>query len=323
MYYNLIKQHFPSAQLVADGKEILIRCLYCNDSDNPNHAHFYISNSPKLEFHCKKCGSSGRITKNKLKKWGIYDFNFLSKVSDEEYSNIKYKIYKRPLNLNIINDKLAKSKLSYINNRLGLNLDINDLQSNKIVANIKDTLVINNIEPTSKDFIINNLQNNYVGFMSSDNTMVNMRDISNTKKYRYNNYQLYKNIESTGRFYLMPTFLDYSKLTKVHIAEGPFDILSIKYNVALIDDYFNNIFISIGGISYQTVLSYILSELGIISPEFNIYLDNDTKPHVIRNILALLENIPTKVILHRNIFENEKDFGVPKNRIIIKSECIK
>lgn len=315
MFFRKIKNYFPSAKLVSDGKEILIRCRFCPDSDNPNHAHMYISNDNMLQYHCKKCGSHGRITKSKLISWGVTDYEILKNIKSCDGNYVSNKIYnvRNMITTNSYNNlDLAKDKLQYINNRLGTNLDFNDIDSNKIILNINDFMANNYINKQA-----NFLNYNFVGFLSYDNSSINLRDISGKSKYRYYNYNIFDN-ETSGSFYLLPTDIDILKPTNVHLSEGPFDILGIKYNLQHRLDQ-NNIFISCRGISYKSILIFILTELGIINPIFHIYLDNGVPDYVTNNIISLLSNISCSIYFHNNIYENEKDFGVPRDRIILNS----
>lgn len=324
--YNLIKKYIPSARLVSDNREILIRCRYCNDSDNPNHAHMYISNNDLLEYHCKKCGASGRVTKSKLISWGIIDYELLKRIKNNQHmythSNKNYFVRNCP-NLSFVNNSLALKKINYINERLGLNITMNDVIENKIVLNLKDLLSVNNITSlTRKPNIVTMLNENYIGFLSYDNSSINMRNIV-SNEYRYINYTLFNdNIDSSGKFYIIPTNIEINKLTRIHIAEGPFDILGAKYNVAEFNPNYNDIFIAIRGISYQTVISFILQEIGIIHPIFHIYLDNGIKQYVTQNIINILKHIPCELYFLRNKYLDQKDFGVPKSFIDLDTQKI-
>ena len=54
----------------------------------------------------------------------------------------------------------------------------------------------------------------------------------------------------------------------------------------------------------------------IINAEIHIYFDNDVKDSEIADILYQLQGLNIDVYFHWNRFENEKDYGVPKNRIL-------
>ena len=47
----------------------------------------------------------------------------------------------------------------------------------------------------------------------------------------------------------------------------------------------------------------------------HLYLDADIEPWIIDDIVNTLDKIYVPVMIHRNVFPKEKDFGVPLNRI--------
>ena len=68
--------------------------------------------------------------------------------------------------------------MDYLNSRLGLNLTYSDYANQKVVFNLKDTLLNNHIYKLSRDEnIVDQLNDNFVGFLSSDNNYVNLRRI--------------------------------------------------------------------------------------------------------------------------------------------------
>lgn len=326
-FFNKLKYYIPEAKLVSDNKEILIRCRFCPDSKNMYHAHMYIANDGTYRYHCKKCSSQGVITKSKLIEWGITDFEMLKLIKSGDGARYHDKnskdIYIKPTRTfdSFNNIKLSEEKLNYINNRLGLSLTYEEASKNKIIINLND-FCINN------EFYFNNnfskpLNENYMGFLSYDNTSINMRCINNFSEKRYYNYTINKNVESTARFYLIPTYIDIYRATTIHISEGPFDILSIKYNLDH-DMNQNNIFISVGGISYMTIIKFIFIKLGIINPTINLYLDNDMDEKIKNNLFYKLRNLVNcNIYTINNIFENQKDFGVSKDKIKILKNRIK
>jgi len=317
------------AKLVSGNKEILTRCKFCPDSSNMNHAHMYIStgqNDEPIYFYCHKCNTTGIVTHKRLLEWGIYDVNLGSNLINYNKDVLKLSKNKRfkdseiyKLNNSFIsNNNLSKVKLDYINNRLGLNLTYNDLLDNKIVLNIKDLLYSNNItEYTRKEYIIDELNSMFLGFISQDNAFINMRNlfINKTSKLlqkRYINYNIFNKFDNTLRFYTIPTNIDLSKQIKIYIAEGPFDILSIKYN--LVKDINNSIFSAICGSSYINAIKHFIT-MGLINIEFHIYIDLGIPDYIVRLIRDKLIIFNNPVYIHTNIYPGEKDMGVRKERI--------
>ena len=60
---EFISENCPEAQIVSGGREILVRCRFCGDSQkNLSDAHLYISlDENKPFYNCFKCRASGVI----------------------------------------------------------------------------------------------------------------------------------------------------------------------------------------------------------------------------------------------------------------------
>ena len=334
-YGEFLKSHIPSARYASGGSEILCRCFYCPDSSDMTSAHFYIkipkSNKEVSKFYCHKCNTSGYVTHRTLLQWGIYDDSiamFLvehNKIATSNKSNIRYRhsTDKYILTNDYINpDELSASKLRYINNRLKLNLTYQDLIDKKIVLNLNDIISRNNLKATRDVSIINDLDQNFLGFISFDNAFVNMRRlvregiVYKTIDKRYLNYSLFGKVDNTERFYVIPSNVDLSKPGRIqlHIAEGPFDILSIYYNLR---NQANGIYASITGSNYKGIIRYFITTLKLPYLEIHLYPDNDKygSNYIMEDIAEYIRIFGFPVYVHRNIYYKEKDFGVDKDRI--------
>ena len=329
LYMNSV---IPNSKIGSGGKEFICRCRYCEDSKNISHGHMYIhipqdKDDPAL-FHCFKCLSSGILDSRRMMEWGIYDPDLASNL-DEIYSNAsksgKVKGYNRTVyNLQNVfsNAILANKKVEYINKRLGLQLLLHDYLQLKIIFNLKETIDYNHLEYTRHPNIMNQLNDNFVGFLSVDNNFVNLRRICDegivyqTIDKRYINYNSHNKKDNTEKFYVVPSIIDLNQGQRIniHVAEGPFDILSIKYNV---NNDAPGLYAAIGGAGYMSVIMYIISTFKIFNCNLHIYPDNDKVGSFdkMKNIIDYLKPYNIPIYLHRNIFPNEKDFGVPKNRI--------
>ena len=323
----------PSARLVSGNREILMRCKYCPDSANINHAHMYVStgyNDTPIYFYCQKCNTTGIVTHNRLIEWGIYDINIGAELINYNKEvmklskNRKFKnscIYKLN-NTFISNNELSEAKLRYINKRLGLNLSYNDLLDNKIVLNIKDLLYSNNINTlTRSEYAVNELNDMFLGFISQDNAFINMRNLCMGKttckslNKRYINYNIFDKFDNTLRFYTIPSKIDLlnPNPVKIYIAEGPFDILSVKYN--LIHNHDHAIFSAICGSSYLNAIKHFIVNMCLINIELHIYVDLGIPDHVIRFLRDQLFIFNINTYIHTNIYPGEKDMGVKKEKI--------
>ena len=321
----------PWAKITSGGSNIVTRCKYCPDSRNPNNGHFYIKVPSKDElvlFHCFKCGAKGVLTPNIALEWGITDTAFITELSQYNKSvsglaqNRIYRNNFTRFRMNysyITEDELSLKKLQYINSRLGTNFTFDDCRKMKIVLNLFDLLQSNGIrEFTRHHNIVNQLDRNFIGFLSFDNAFVNLRNIEMEKVYegidkRWVNYNIFNKFDNTQRFYTIPTQIDLFKPVELHIAEGAFDIISIQRNLR--GNIPNAIFTSVGGSGYKGIIKYFMIQMRLPNISIHIYPDNDIDRDKIVDIYNSLQEFNLKMTIHRNIFPNEKDFGVPLNRI--------
>lgn len=328
-----IMASIPGSQLVADGRQILCRCQICGDSPNPSSAHFYIGplkdDSKPLQFDCKKCGASGLLDGDALRKIGVYDYELAVMVKEHNSAissstggvyNFSKSIYK-VRNTYITDDGISQAKLKYINQRLGLSLTYDDCIKSKIVLNLYDILNDNGVTKLTRyPDIVDQLNKYFIGFLSYDNCFLNMRRLCPEGKVyksidkRYINYNIFDKIDNSMRFYVIPSMIDLlnPRPINVYITEGPFDILSVKYNIAKSD---NEIYISVGGKSYLTAIKFVIGQLGIINAVIHLCPDGDVSDWEMIKIAEYLMpfNIPIEML--RNGVSGEKDFGVPLSNI--------
>ena len=333
---NFLLSHMVNAKLVSGGNTINCRCPLCGDSVHMKSAHFYITlpkeNTPVL-YYCHKCNSGGVVTYKSLLEWGLYDQNIVRDIEDLNKrlsSKGRSKKYFDFTIRNISNtrttiDYKSDYKLNYINQRLGTQLSYNDLSRLKIVLNLHDLLVENNISKlTRNDNIVADLDREFIGFLSFDNCFLNMRitcEPGSGRVYkeidkRYINYAIFDKQDNSMRFYTIPTILDLNTPYRIpiHIAEGPFDILSIYLNL---NNGSNGIYTSVAGNNYISIISHFLINMQIPNCELHFYPDKD-KYGTIDRIMSFVDRIPDKtfpVYYHINNMEGQKDFGVPKNKI--------
>lgn len=332
-YIEFLTSHIkPFAHPVAGRKEVNCRCFYCADSSNMRKGHFYISVPKEDEpsyFYCQKCHAQGIVTNDKLIEWGIFNSEMgveITRYNSKVLTLTKNKKFANNFVYNIRNsliteDKLSLFKLKYINDRLGTNLTLGDCIQNKIVLNIKDLIQENRLELTRHPNIVDQLDANFLGFLSYDNAFVNMRNLGIKEVYqsidkRYINYNVFDKYDNTLKFYVPPINIDLldPSPVRLHLAEGPFDILSIKYN--LVGPSNRDIFVSVGGSSYKGCLRHFITNMGLYNLEIHIYMDNDQSQKTIYDTSNLLRYFNIPLYIHNNAYPNEKDYGVPRDRII-------
>lgn len=324
----------PNAKLVADNRQILCRCPICGDSMNISSAHFYIGplkdDSRPLQYNCKKCDSSGLFSSSILREMGIYDYEVASELNKRNNEIINSNIGGSIVNYsksvhnisynNITDDNISKTKLKYINSRLGINLTYADCIKNKIILNINDILIPNKLNIARHPNIIEQLNTYFIGFLSYDNCFINMRRLCKEGKVynnidkRYINYNIFNKIDNSLRFYVLPTNINIFEINPidVYITEGPFDILSVKYNISNSD---HSIYVSVGGKSYIAAIKFIVGYLGLINISIHLCPDADIDDYQMYNICQYISPFNLSIDMMRNSNTGEKDFGVSKDLI--------
>lgn len=351
---EFLSNNIPGKPVGGDN-EYLTRCPFCGDSKHLKSAHFYI-NLPNDEetpvmYHCKKCNTSGILSRQVLRNLGveIVDSDILSDLikrhkklngnfirgSTKNKSIYKFDIINTFISIN----QNTEYKLNYINNRLGLNLSYQDILDCKIVLNLLDIYTNNkhlNLKYTRDKRIVEELNNSFIGFLGYNNAVLNMRNLKSEKDFnkylnkRYVNYNLLPVdvLDGTISYYIIPTTIDTLNIepVRINIAEGPFDILSIFYNLNN-GNKNNSIYASIKGKSYVNLIKFLLADLKIINAEIHIYFDNDISKKEISGILEQLQYLDLNIYFHWNRFIRskdidekniiyEKDYGVSKDFIL-------
>lgn len=335
LYRNYLLDSIPSAKKASGGSVINCRCMECPDSRDPKSAHMYISipfenDKPSL-YYCHKCNCSGIVTHNTLIRWGLYDKDIALMIN--EYNNdlshtskgVKYftpKTFKISNNYTTLSDK-TEEKRKYISDRVGHDLSLEDLNQLKICVNLIDLLEENNIQKLTRDRnIVNELDREFIGFISIDNAFLCMRRTCQSGivrpeiDKRYINYKIHDKIETSERFYTIPCTIDMTvpKRIKLHLAEGPFDILSVYLNLRNKEP---GIYSAVSGNNYINIILYFLEKVQLPYIELHFYTDNDRYGTVDR-VNKIIDRIPDKTIpvyIHKNNYPGEKDFGVPLDHI--------
>ena len=312
-----------------NGKQHYTRCPYCGDSKNLSHAHMSImidveSDSPML-FRCFKCDMKGMVTEETLNDLDLYidndmksslkSFNKkamkLSKIVNTDMEKFSVPVY--------TNNYQNSSKLNYINERLGTNIDFTEAKDLKLVLNVFDFMKFNEITEIEgmRYSMLKLLHNDYIGFLSCNNNCIVFRDITGKNKYRYFKVTLNTKNVNQDNFYALPNKINllYTNDINIHISEGTFDIISIYKN--LINTKENNFFYANCGFGSTSIIKYLLHHGINTGLNIHIYSDNDKtdydhKKYLQHNpIIKWVDNI----YIHRNAFPGEKDYGIPKGRI--------
>lgn len=328
-YKQFLLSNLRGAKLGSGGKEVIGRCVSCSDSKNPNEGHFYISipqAEGELSFHnCFKCHYGGIVTYQKLLEWGMFDAEMALELEENNKKALLNPYYAMRYNQNIFKldnlyvtqDELSEKKLQYINNRLGLNFGYQDLLDNKVVLNLNDLLKSNYIKDlTRHPNIVSQLDSSFLGFISFDNAFINMRNLTSGGKVyenidrRYINYNIFAKEDNTCKFYVSPAKIDIASPNpiKLHIAEGPFDALSIKYNLR--KEFNQSIYSAVTGSGYKGMIRYFIATQKLMNLEIHVYADTDIERWKITDIADSISIYKYPFYLHRNVYPNQKDMGV-------------
>jgi len=339
----------PVCKASGNQKNWTVRCPYCGDSHNRSHGHFSIKidieSDEVMLYRCFRCNESGILTNQTLEHLGIFinegtskDLRILNrkgKRSNKIDQPKRYKVY--PLKRQ---GAEYDRKLDYINRRLGTSIDYEEASQYKIIFSFQEFIKDNYIERCAKDETtglylpnrsLEELENNYVGFLSSNNNKITCRDITPDgsgffKRY----YKLTLDIlnQSPNSFYALKDIFDllYTEPIDINISEGTFDILSVFKNLPR-DHSENQLFFANCGYGFNSILKYVILNGVNTNSTVHIYSDADKTD---RDHLYQLKkcSIPLNVwvdrfIVHRNQFQGEKDYGVPKDRIIDHSYELK
>ena len=325
---SLLLENISSAKPASGGKEIVMICNNPGCNDRSGHLYIGMNNGIPM-YHCKKnCGNQGVVNSIFLNSLGLFDSDIVNNINNR-MKDIKYqprtnknkqRIYTLR-NEYISDNTTSQLKLAFINKRLGVQLTYEDLIKLKIVLNLNDLLIYNNIKQYTRDSrIVNELDSSFIGFISHHNGSINMRNLREGKvsKYvdkRYVNYNIFNDKDMERSYYTIPTQigLNTSKRTLICLTEGPFDILSVYLNVRHQEP---GIYYALQNNNYLLLIEYIMLTLHIFYCEVHIYRDLGVDMNQFTHMAQILRLVNIPVYLHTNIKEGEKDYGVSPDRII-------
>lgn len=232
---EVLKQKTGKAYFNSNSTELMTFCPNCErDRFFKNlKCHLYISTKSPI-FNCFKCDFSGILPKllNKLNidtdkyiKQEDLDIGINNKLKDIEldYSNFK------DLKIPTINNNQFIEKQNYLKERFINEVDINKIDN--LIFDIKKFIEINNIETdeTTRK-IIDLLQKQFVGFLSTRKSIIICRNIDKESDFRY--YNLYLGKKSYFKdFYgiINNSGKRFDNINNIVLSEGVFDIIQ-SYN---------------------------------------------------------------------------------------------
>ena len=316
---------------------LITRCPFCGDSrKHRNKGHFYICCKPSKEYpylwcKCQRCGTFNILNKDNyvLELFNIFDdsndvlrkeFN-ISLTKRFGSTIMRNNTIKKIKILPPLNNEYTKMKLKYINERLGIKLTQEKIEEYKIILNLKDFLNYNKIENlTCSKFKLDMLDKYYIGFLSTNNEFINFRAIDDkiigyNDMKRYENYNIFGFKENTRRFITIKNKINIFKNIDIISAEGPFDIISIRENIYNCNDK-NKLYVANMGMSVYSLMVYFMKR-GLIFNNLKIFADKGVSLDFYRDVKRKLDYRykSDNIEIYYNKFKNEKDFGVPKEKI--------
>lgn len=333
----------------SDRTQHVVRCPYCGDSQDPTHGHFSIkidvdSDEPML-YRCFKCPAAGLLTSTVLSELEIsVDSEIDSKLRAYNRKLVKSNKHLESKNNKYVvpvcePSKICDVKLEYINSRLGTSIDYHEASQLKIVLDLFTFIKFNEIEsiPGVSFKLMNFINYNYVGFLSTNNNCITFRRINDDDSMmRYQKIILKRQNVNSNTFYSIPNHIDelYTHDINIHIAEGTFDILSIYKNLEK-SNLTNNYFYAACGFGYLSILEYLVSNCVCTGLNIHIYSDSDKSNENHIQYLFGKKNMDVwmdHIFIHRNILPRQpdemakydkygkakpikRDYGVPLSKI--------
>ena len=324
-----------------DKRQVYCMCPRC-DSESTSRPHLSVLVDPEptegIKFNCFRasCLWKGAITTKILKndfecsdpavldEVAQHNLNvnpYLEKDFDVRESR-EYAIVNLPVGNN-------KAKMRYIQNRLGVKLQYEQLKDLKIQLSLFDMLRINDIKKLAAGEGTSKMQDVYgVGFVSMFNDYLIVRDITPDNKTgrRYYNYSIAgKKDKGDIKLYCIPKNINLldPRSAVINVAEGPFSILGAYLNTDLGGERKNNLWLACCGAQYESVIMRACKQFGLLKVRIHIWSDSEIK-------LAQYQKLYSKIndrldirafFVHYN--EKAEDFGHRKSDIKINTIKLK
>lgn len=340
LLYDALMSHLENGRQSGDGSQLQFRCPFCGGSkDDPSS--FSIRANPDKEgepvvFICFRatCGRKGMLTTEILDEIGIQDkavhrelYEWNLKVNPNSEKRFISRSRRDYVLCNIPSGN-GRAKLAYVNNRLGLDLRIEQLKDLKIQLSLKDMLRANDIQriAVSKGKL-NRLDIDCVGFVSMFEDYLICRDITPDQDtgYRYYIYQIAgKPDKDNLKIYCMPRDINLldPQSAIINVAEGPFSILGAYFNTPIGKEKPNNVWLANCGSQYENTILRVCKQYGLLRIHLNIWSDSEIPFSAYKKLYSSLRN--RLDIRKMTVYYNQKkeDFGYSRHDIQISKATI-
>lgn len=325
---DYIKTNKKPSYLSTNKKEIRVRCPYCGDSiKNKNHAHLYIELAAPFFFYCQRCQMTGVLNTEVLSDLGLYSSDIsvgikkLNKHFKGKFKPKKQWNFKSNIKLPSNDRDTDLFKYDYFNQRFGLSLDRKEIDDTyKVVTDFSAFKKVNYLNfDDFKNQIYNNLDNDYIGYLSTDGSHIVSRDVKGIHAKRYHNFKIDDNDPFGKKFYTIKTKVDLmSETLNLVITEGIFDIVGVFNHIYNGNkNNTNTVFAAACGKGFSQVVEHFMN-LGFLDINIDIYSDRDLHISFFKklknNNLYMRDK---KITVHYNTLD--KDYGVTKDKISIES----
>lgn len=312
------------------------KCILCGDSKrDPNKKRLYLKCDPldvsePITYICFNCGESGMLTVDMasqiIGELTIDEISLLKRINKtamNDSGTVRVNKYKNSKEIDVKIPAPRKTentirKIKYMNKRIGTVVPLKDYERFKLIFSIVEFMQVNNLNVQSKYRNLMHLfERDYIGWLSVKNEYIILRDITGNNKFRYVKFNIFGMESDAHSFFTVKNGINVISHEPIHIvaAEGPFDIMSLVYNVYG-EITPNMIFMSTNhGAFYNPLLYYI--NKGIVGS--NVYIDiyKDSDSIMDYELLKEQMKIYTK---NFSVFQNAigKDFGVPKEEFQVE-----
>lgn len=324
--------------------ELSVRCPYCGDSkNNLHHTHMYIQTTAPFFFFCQRCETKGFLHRDTLRDFEIENAELTQIISKTSQKAIK-NTTKTGSNINVLfsgkrkialpayreESRIHQRKLKYLETRFGTELSSKDLARMKVITEYDDLLELNNLKNLEEFYqkndyyssLRNFLQKCSIGFQSSDTNYVVFRHTKLPGNgRRYYTESMNRPYDIGSKIFTIRNRVDLlTPELNLHLSEGPMDISSVYLNMYDRLTSTDTIFSAVNGKAYLQVIT-LLRRMGFLRINLDLYSDQDVKLENYKYIFNY--DHFSSIRIHYNEYPGEKDFGVPLNKIKVKTYKLK
>lgn len=318
LLYHALKEATTVVEWNRNGKGIGIRCPYCGDSiKDPTHWHMNIkTDSDIFVYRCVRCGVSGKVTPKFLKDINCYDLTILRQASENKrktFSRGRRTVHRNTVNIPVTTNPKYTFKIDYLNWRLDANFTPVSARDYNIILSLRDLALVNkNVAITytkDKHRFYNDLDDNWIGFMTSDGANISFRNISSNMNLRYHELCLDPSKQGESCYVIQHNNISLTKPDLlIGIAEGGIDALGVWAYHALNGIYIDAV-VSPLSKNYTTSIHHVWFMTGRLDAKFILFADSEIKKHEYEDLAKFLPDL--------KIYKNQlaDDFGHPASRI--------